>query len=163
MKCPYCDTTFDVNSLKDHDAAIHNQQTEDNLNWQNSAGSQWQDGETDDLLLYVCKSCGGQIIGSRTTAATSCPFCGSPVIVTQQFTGDLKPDYVIPFKLNKNDAKEALKRHLKGKRFIPKVFKQEQHIDEIKGIYVPFWLFDADANAQIRYKATRTPSWSDRL
>lgn len=163
MKCPYCDTTFDVNSLKDHDAAIHNQQTEDNLNWQNSAGSQWQDGETDDMLLYVCNSCGGQIIGSRTTAATSCPFCGSPVIVTQQFTGDLKPDYVIPFKLNKNDAKEALKRHLKGKRFIPKVFKQEQHIDEIKGIYVPFWLFDADANAQIRYKATRTRSWSDRL
>ncbi len=162
MKCPYCDTTFDVSSLRDHDDAVHNQQTDSDMNWQASAGTQWQDGETDEMRLYICNSCGGQIIGTRTTAASSCPFCGSPVIMTQQFAGDLRPDYVIPFKLDKNDAKEALKRHLKGKRLIPKVFKKEQHIDEIKGIYVPFWLFDANVNAQIRYKATKSRTWSDR-
>ena len=30
---------------------------------------------------------------------------------------------------------------------------------EIKGVYVPFWLFDADANASMHFKATRTRSW----
>ena len=35
------------------------------------------------------------------------------------------------------------------------------HIDEIKGVYVPFWLFDSDADAQLRFTATRTRSWSD--
>jgi len=79
----------------------------------------------------------------------------------RQFSGDLKPDYIIPFKLDKEAAKNALKRHLKGKRLLPKVFKDENHIDEIKGIYVPFWLFDADADARIRYKATRVSFWSD--
>jgi hypothetical protein len=41
------------------------------------------------------------------------------------------------------------------------VFKDENHIDEIKGIYVPFWLFDADAYGNMTYKATRVRSWID--
>ena len=44
---------------------------------------------------------------------------------------------------------------------LPKVFKDQNHIDEVKGVYVPFWLFDADADAPVRYKATRVRSWSD--
>lgn len=53
-------------------------------------------------------------------------------------------------------------RHLRGKRLLPKVFKDQNHIDEIKGIYVPFWLFDTDADADIRYRATKVRSWSDK-
>ena len=78
-----------------------------------------------------------------------------------QFSGALKPDYVIPFKLDKKAAKQALQNHYKGKKFLPKVFKDQNHIDEIKGVYVPFWLFDADADANIRYRATRIRNWSD--
>ena len=48
-----------------------------------------------------------------------------------------------------------------GKRLLPKIFKDENHIDEVKGVYVPFWLFDAEADADIRYKATKIRSWSD--
>lgn len=54
-----------------------------------------------------------------------------------------------------------MQRHYKGKKLLPKIFKKENHIDEIKGVYVPFWLFDADADADIRYKATRVRTWSD--
>lgn len=68
---------------------------------------------------------------------------------------------MIPFKIDKKAAKEALQRHYKGKKLLPKIFKKENHIDEIKGVYVPFWLFDADADADIRYKATRVRTWSD--
>lgn len=65
-----------------------------------------------------------------------------------QLSGDLRPDLIIPFKLDKEAAKAGLKKHLTGKRLLPKVFKDENHIDEIKGIYVPFWLFDTDADAR---------------
>ena len=75
--------------------------------------------------------------------------------------GFLKPDYIIPFKLDKKAAKAKFFEHLKGKRLLPKVFKSENHIDEIRGVYVPFWLFDSDVNANIRYKATRVRTWSD--
>ena len=160
LKCPYCDTEFDVETLKSYDNAL-NDERPDNMVWNTMAGGEWQEGEADSLSVYICNSCGGEIVGDRNTAATACPFCGNPVVMMGQFSGDLRPNYVIPFKLDKQAAKDGLNRHLKGKRLLPKIFKDQNHIDEIKGIYVPFWLFDTDADAQIRYNATKTRFWSD--
>lgn len=160
MKCPYCDTEFEMEALAGYDSELKNT-GEDDMKWETSAGAEWQEGETDGLRSFVCKSCGGEIVGDANTAATSCPFCGNPVVMMGQFSGALKPDYVIPFKLDKKAAKEALNRHYSGKRLLPKVFRDQNHIDEIKGVYVPFWLFDADAEADILYRATRVRAWSD--
>ena len=159
MKCPYCDTEFDMETLASYDAGLNGEQ--DSMEWETSAGTQWQEGEADGLRTYVCKSCGGEIVGDENTAATSCPFCGNPVVMMGQFSGALKPDLVIPFKLDKNTAKAGLMQHLSGKRLLPKIFKDQNHIDEIKGIYVPFWLFDTDADAQVRYRTTKVRVWSD--
>jgi hypothetical protein len=81
--------------------------------------------------------------------------------MTGQFAGALKPDLVIPFKIDKKTAVAALQNHYKGKLLLPKVFKDQNHIKEVKGLYVPVWLFDTDADAFVRYHATRTRSWSD--
>lgn len=161
MKCEYCGSEFDMEALKQYDEKLNKASEPDKMNWEDTAGSEWQEGETDGLRIYTCKSCGGEIVGDETMAATSCPYCNNPVVIMGQFSGDLKPDYVIPFKLDKKAAKDALMNHYKGKRLIPKIFKDENHIDEIKGIYVPFWLFDADADADVQYKATRVRRWSD--
>ena len=160
LKCPYCDTEFDIETLENYGKELEGE-PDDSMCWETSAGVDWQEGEADGLRSYVCKSCGGEIVADDTTAATSCPFCGNPVVMSGQVSGYLKPDYVIPFKLDKKAAKEALKKHYSGKKLLPKVFKDENHIDEIRGVYVPFWLFDADADAHIRYKATRVRAWSD--
>ena len=121
MKCPYCDTEFEMDALKGYDAELQNEQTDD-MEWDTSAGSEWQEGETDGLRTYVCKSCGGEIVGDANMAATSCPFCDNPIV---------------------------------------KIFKDQNHIDEIKGIYVPFWLFDTNVDATVRYRATKVRMWSD--
>ena len=160
MKCPFCDTEFELEALKSYDAELKGEQA-DNMTWDTSAGTEWNDGETDGLRSYVCKSCGGEIVGDANMAATSCPFCGNPVVMMGQFAGYLRPDLVIPFQLDKNAAKAGLLKHLKGKLLLPKIFKDQNHIDEIKGVYVPFWLFDSDADAQLRFTATRTRCWSD--
>ncbi len=159
MKCPYCDTEFEMETLVSYDNELKNEASDD-MAWETAAGGQWQEGEADGLRVYTCQSCGGEIVGGETTAATSCPFCGNPVVMMGQFSGALKPDYVIPFKLDKKAALEALKQHYGGKRLLPKIFTEENHIDEVKGVYVPVWLFDADADANIRYKATRIRTWS---
>ncbi len=160
MLCPYCGTEFDVETLKSYDEDLKSDAA-DNMEWETEAGNEWTEGETEGMRVYVCNTCAGQIVADETLAATECPYCGNPVVMMGQFKGDLKPDYVIPFKLDKKDAKKALMNHFKGKRLLPKVFKDENHIDEIKGIYVPFWLYDADANATIRYRATKVRAWSD--
>ena len=160
MKCPYCDTEFEVEALKQMDAAIQAEPQED-LTWDTAPQSDWQAGEEETLEEYVCQSCGGQIVTEHTTAATSCPYCGNPVVLGQRLAGSLKPDCIIPFQLDQEAAEEALKKHFTGKPLLPKTFKNESHIHQIKGVYVPFWLYDADADAAIRYRATRVRMWSD--
>lgn len=162
MKCPYCDTEFEMDALKAYDEELKND-TGDDMAWDTgTAGGEWGSGETEGMQVYTCKSCGGEIVADESTAAASCPFCGNPVVMTGQFAGALRPDMVIPFKLDKKAAKEGLKKHLEGKLLLPRVFKSENHIDEIKGVYVPFWLFDTEAQADIRYKGTKIRTWSDK-
>jgi DNA-directed RNA polymerase subunit RPC12/RpoP len=160
MKCPYCDTEFEMETLLAYDAEL-SQETADDMTWENAAGGEWTEGESEPLQVYVCQSCAGEIIADVHTGATACPYCGSPVVMMGQFAGDLKPDYVIPFKLDKQAAVEALKKHTAGKRLLPKVFADENHIQEVKGVYVPVWLFDTLATADMRWRGTRIRTWSD--
>ena len=160
MKCPYCDTEFEMETLEAYDRELK-EESSDDMTWDTAAGGEWTEGEKEGLRVYVCQSCAGEIVTDETTGAASCPYCGNPVVMKEQFLGDLKPDFVIPFKLDKKAAVEALKRHYKGKLLLPKVFSQENHIQEIKGVYVPVWLFDTEAQANMRWKATRVRSWSD--
>lgn len=160
LKCPYCDTEFDQDVLQSYEEDLM-EDGEDQMDWQEHPQSQWQAAETQDIRVFTCNSCGGEIIGDKDMGATSCPYCGNPSILPSAFKGELRPDYIIPFKLDKKAAKEGLKKHLKGKRLLPRIFTSESHIDEIKGIYVPFWLFDAEASAHARFHATSSTSWMD--
>lgn len=160
MKCPYCGSEIEVEALKELDSDLFSEQ-EDEMEWDTSAKSEWQGDEADGVAVYSCESCGGEIIAEDTTVATSCPFCGNAVVVKRKLSGELRPDLVIPFKLDKAEAKEGFFKHLKNKKLLPKFFKDESRIDEIKGVYVPFWLFCADADANIQYDATKVRVWSD--
>ncbi len=160
MKCPYCGSEFEMETLQTYDAELSNLPQE-NMTWDTSAGQEWTPGESEGLRVYCCNTCGGEIVADETTGASECPFCGNPVVMAGQFAGSLKPDLVIPFKVDKKSAIAALQNHYKGKVLLPKVFKDQNHIKEVKGLYVPVWLFDTDADAHVRYKATRVRSWSD--
>ena len=158
LKCPYCDTEFDIAAMQQAEEFAAN--AVEQINW-NSQGSQWDAGETDGMSVYACKSCGGEIVADATTGATSCPYCGNQVVMQGQFSGALKPDLVIPFKLDKKAAKEALKKHFTGKKFVPKAFLAENKLDEVKGVYVPHWLFSCDAVVNATYQAEKYKHWSD--
>ena len=167
MKCPFCDSVFDVSELKAQDAVLDQPASDlgevpqDDFSWDDSADQMWSDDETAGMAVFSCQSCGGQIVGDSNTGATACPYCGNNVVITDRFRGDLKPNYVIPFKLDKTAAKEKYKQHISKKFLLPKLFAAENHIDEIKGIYVPFWIYDSKVNAFARFEAENTRTWSD--
>ncbi len=158
--CSSCGAEFEVEALLAL-AARKAETRQDSMTWDTQAGGAWDEGETDDLRVYSCKQCGGEIVADETTGATHCPYCGNPVVLTGHFAGSLKPDLVIPFQVDKKAAIAALNNHYKGKPLLPKVFKDQNHIEEVKGLYVPVWLFDADADADVHYRASRTRYWSD--
>lgn len=160
MKCPYCDSEFDVQAFLKKDERL-NEQSPDEFKWDEKPGQEWDSGEEEKMSVFICKSCGGEIVGDENTAATECPYCGNPVVLSGRLSGTLKPDFVIPFKHNKDAAKEQLKKYVNSKKFAPKSFKTENKLEEIKGLYVPFWLFDADTDAAVSYEATTVRTWSD--
>ena len=165
LECDYCQSRFAVEEI-DKEYAEKNKKAEENFekaqqkeekeqSWWDMSGlnNQWgEDGEK--IKAYSCPSCAAEIICDDTTAATSCPYCGNPTVVPGHFGGDLKPDYIIPFKLSHDDARTALKRFYKGKKFLPKEFTAKNKISELKGVYVPFWLFDCNADADIIFDGT---------
>lgn len=164
MQCPYCEREFEVEALKSYDEEQNTESKED-LEWstydENSGSGDWQEGEKDGLLSYSCNSCGGEVVGEAQTAVTKCPYCENTIVITSQFAGMLRPDYVIPFKLDKKQAKEKLKAFYSRKFLLPSAFRSENKIDSITGLYVPFWLFNCETDSVIRYKATKSLTYSD--
>lgn len=159
LECDYCGSTYTVEEIEAMYAEKIEEAVEESIEQAEKEAeaakeNTWGD-EADGMRVYSCPSCGAELICDETTAATSCPYCGNPTVIPGQFHGGLKPDYVIPFKLDKEDAIAALKKYYKGKKLLPKTFSEKNHIEEIKGVYVPFWLFDGKASADISYHATR--------
>ena len=98
--------------------------------------------EEEDKHEIVCNSCGANIIADNNTSATFCAFCGSPSLVTKRLTKQFRPDYVIPFKLTKEEALDKIREFARNGKYAPKNFFSEKNIKKITGIYVPFWLMD---------------------
>jgi len=156
LKCPYCDTEIAVDDY----VPPHKPKEEANPAQDNTNG--WNENETEGMYVYTCQSCGGEIIGDETLGSTACPFCNNNVVMKEKFEGDLRPDYIIPFKISKEKAKESYKNYLSKKKILPRVFFAENHIDEMKGLYVPYWIYDGVISENATYSCTRVKTWSDR-
>lgn len=162
MKCPYCDTEFEIESFLEYQKEL---ETPERDNFELDTGkvsTELSEADIGDLTTGSCPSCGAELIGDENTIATVCPCCGNTQIVKQRVTGMLKPEFVLPFQLDKKQATEKLKEFYKEKKLLPDLFKEENRINSIQGLYVPFWLFDANAKGHVIYKATRTSGWSDK-
>ncbi|MBO4352733.1 MAG: hypothetical protein J5818_04480, partial [Eggerthellaceae bacterium] len=125
------------------------------------AQSKWSTAETDNLRAFNCPACGAQLLVDQVTAVTSCPYCGNNAVVPGQLSDVLKPDYVIPFKLDRNAAIGALNSFYGGKPLLPDSFTANNHIEEVQGVYVPFWLYTGTVDACASFDAMNLRSWSD--
>lgn len=170
LECDYCGSSFDVAEIealyaeKEEKAAQAMEQAEsaaqappeaagDGSQWDTSDLSEDWGAEGAQMRSYSCPSCGAELICDATTAATSCPYCGNPSVVPGQFSGVLKPDFILPFQLSKQDAIKALKQHYRKKPLLPSTFSKTNHLEEIKGVYVPFWMFDGEVSGSVRFDA----------
>ena len=136
LNCEYCGNTFDIDTVRAFNESQNPQDAEE-FQWEQEQTEQFSEDEESTLRAFQCPSCGGEILCDENTAASFCPYCENPTIMPTRLSGGLKPDGVIPFKTGKEDAKAALKKYYRGKRFLPNAFSSQNHIEEIKGVYVP--------------------------
>lgn len=106
---------------------------------------------TNDNNLYVCPTCGAEVMtDSELSASAICHYCHSPIVLSGRLGGEFCPDMIIPFKITKERALEDFgswtKKH---KFFLAKGFTEQKSLETIKGVYVPYWLADCIVEGHI--------------
>ncbi len=113
-----------------------------------------------DVHEYQCNNCGAIILADKDTTATSCSFCGSPVVLADRLSGNLAPAKVIPFRITKDEAQTKFKKWCKNGRFTPNEFRNADRVKNITGMYVPYWLFDMNGKGDVDATCTRKRSYT---
>ena len=156
FSCEYCDSAFSFDEVKDADV-----NADQPFDWGDYAANVPEE-ELDGMVSYVCRSCGAEVVTDAVTAATSCPYCGNVMVMEENLSGFLKPNGIIPFRVDKKRLQAIVKHYCTGKRLLPGNFLDTHRIEEVKGVYVPFWLYDCRADGTMSFEATRVRTWSDR-
>lgn len=153
-KCDYCNSEFDLEEMQKY----NNASTEVNNTLENNEEVK----NTDDTVYisYKCQNCGAEIVADEQTAATFCVYCGNTAILKNKLSGEFRPNFIIPFKTEKEAAIKAFEELSKGRPFMPKDFNSKANIEKIKGIYIPFWLFDFDVNGSLNMNAQKIKHWN---
>ena len=153
--CDYCGSDFDFETVKNADV-----NADAGFDWGNYQANVSQEN-LEGTVSYVCQSCGAEVVTDAVTAASFCPYCGNNIVMEQNVSGFIKPNGIIPFRIDKKGLMDVVNRHCAGRKLLPKNFLTQQKIEKIQGLYLPFWLYDTHADGSMGFDATRIRTWSD--
>ena len=154
VKCEFCGTEF--TPAKIDEAWSGNEEI-------SSAPVALEEFGVDEMRSYSCSGCGAELMADLNTAVLQCPYCGNHSIVPAQLSGSLRPNFIIPFSYTKEQAMEKYREFTKKRFLLPLSFRRNSHIEEMQGVYVPFWLFDGRVNMTGDYLADdKTDHGSDK-
>jgi DNA-directed RNA polymerase subunit RPC12/RpoP len=142
MHCPYCDSLIPVPSHPGFLAEEH-----DLLAFLEEHPKAEGYGVT--LQQLSCKQCGATVQVPPGRRDLVCPFCASSYVIEAQAPQAevIKPESVIPFKVDKGRSQGLFREWLGSGWFRPNDLKRLGSLDKIMGLYLPFFTFDADAQS----------------
>ena len=110
-----------------------------------------EDMSEEDKMRHeiVCNSCGAALVADENTMSTMCPFCGSPALITRRLTREFKLDYIVPFKIDKDQAEKIMRDWLSSRKHAPVGFKTKFRLTGMTALYVPFWLLNCGVNSDV--------------
>ena len=111
------------------------------------------------MNVYACPNCGAEVVADDTTVADICYYCHNPVVLSGRLSGQMSPHKIVPFRIDKAEAEQIFLRWCHGTWFLPKDFTSSEHAAQIRGVYYPFWVTDADTDTSMSAEATRVRTW----
>ena len=152
LRCAYCEKTLtiDTDSAEILEYDLETGLTQTDQDW----------GQATQVIR--CESCGAQTVLEANSVSQFCSFCGSAHVVRIDEMAGIKPESLVPFKVARPKAESLFTRWIGRKWLAPRSLKQEYSPEKLKGIYVPFWTYDAathstyTAEAGTYYYTTRT-------
>lgn len=108
--------------------------------------------ETQEIITVKCKSCGASTTLKPNLVSAQCPFCDTALVVTSQSSNrQIKPHYLLPFKIDQKAVVDLFKKWLSKLWFAPSELKKHSgNTDKINGVYLPYWTFDAATKSSYR-------------
>lgn len=107
-----------------------------------------------------CVNCGAPLTIGEFNSTCKCEYCESYIVLDERVEGTYKPDLVLPFKLSMKQAVVKMKEEFKSRIFTPDSFLSEATLKEMKGMYVPFWMYDYKAKCDYVGKGTKVRVWT---
>ncbi len=148
LKCPYCGAENNIES--DEKIIIEESDFHEQLKDLQSNANK---ADLIDKITVPCNTCGAKVSFNENKTAGECVFCGSHLVAQGESTKEIKPKYILPFKVNVKEATDHFKTWLKKRWFAPNKLKDFAKLDGLKGIYSPYWTYDS--NTTTRYNGQR--------
>ena len=148
MSCHYCNNVYDLEYIRCHFDEVTSEKQMD-FDWVERTKYVFEPYEIEKLEGFDCPSCGGNIVTKASTATAKCPFCQHDVVISSDFSGDIRPDKVIPFRVVSAEFADKYKAYVSDIKFIPKIFKDKSVLDRIVGCYVPVWEYSCICDSYI--------------
>lgn len=166
LKCPNCGATVEFKADRQMfvcdfcDSAFTEQEIgAANKRTANTEKASPKNDFSEHTNLYICESCGAEIVTDENTAASFCHYCHSAVTLKGRVSGALQPELIIPFKYTRDLAEIAFKKWCEKKWFLPSDFKSKGQLEKMVGLYVPFWLADCKIDASVVCDAKNVSSY----
>jgi DNA-directed RNA polymerase subunit RPC12/RpoP len=144
MACPYCGSKQAVAraATADAPAAVREIALEEGLRMAAR-------GYGTPVTTLDCKECGASVHVGQGERTTACAFCGSAqVLAAEAGEPPIRPGSLLPFRVTKEDANKRFGDWLSSLWLRPNDLKRIAKVNEMGGVYVPFWTFDADVTSQ---------------
>lgn len=154
--CESCGNEYEVEAIQAFQKA---EEGATSFNWGDYKKEMENNGQLEDVNVYVCESCGAAIEADKSTVATTCPYCGNNVVLDDRVEGGIKPNAIIPFKVLPKDLPAIILNYCRGKKLLPGSFFDNNKIGKLQGVYVPFWLYDCHMDGEMMLNATRVRTY----
>jgi hypothetical protein len=156
--CPFCGTASPYEIEKDA-AAV---QEIDLVATLRDLPEELQGWDTERKSVQ-CQSCKAVMVFDPAKVGQNCEFCGSPALVDYaELKSPIRPRSLLPFKVSQDQVRDGIRRWYASKWFAPNALKRKALVDQVKGLYIPYWTFDAqvhchwDAEAGYYYYVTES-------
>ena len=148
--CEYCLNEFSADQLSnflDTDEKPNERPKFQKVSFKKKKEALFADG-----VKFTCNSCGARLVTDKQSIVTYCSYCGSPALISERLSEEFAPDYIIPFKIDKDEAIKLFTKWCDGGKWTPCDYVSDDTKAKITGIYVPFWLYDTEAKIDVSGK-----------
>jgi len=117
-------------------------------------------------ISVKCQSCQAISVFDAERVGQRCDFCGSSALVPyEEIKEAFRPESLLPMKVSENQVRDSIRRWYGTRWFAPNALKNAAMTDTVKGLYIPYWTFDAqvhaDCTAESGYYYYETETYQD--